>query len=99
MENAVILIRDGKIAAVGTDLEIPVEARPWTGEKRFAGLSSFGFGGTNSHIVLSAAPVKKIAENAVERPQHLLCLAAKAPDALNHMNSQREVNGLKRLKP
>ena len=29
----------------------------------------------------------------------LVRFIAKAPDALNHMNSQREANGLKRLKP
>ncbi len=31
-------------------------ARPWPREKRNAGVSSFGFGGTNFHVVLSAAP-------------------------------------------
>lgn len=29
-------------------------ARPWTGAKRIAGVSAFGFGGTNFHTVLSA---------------------------------------------
>ncbi|HEY7072472.1 MAG TPA: polyketide synthase [Acidimicrobiales bacterium] len=31
-------------------------ARPWTDERRVAGVSSFGFGGTNFHAVLEAEP-------------------------------------------
>jgi acyl transferase domain-containing protein len=31
-------------------------ARPWTAERRVAGVSSFGFGGTNFHAVLESEP-------------------------------------------
>ncbi len=41
---------------------------PWTGDRRFAGVSSFGFGGTNAHVVLAAAPV-----TAREREQPQRC--------------------------
>ena len=34
---------------------IPTEAMAWPG-RRVAGVSSFGFGGTNAHVVLEAAP-------------------------------------------
>ncbi|WP_018410106.1 type I polyketide synthase [Methyloversatilis thermotolerans] len=38
-------------------VEVLAQPRPWTGgEARHAGVSSFGFGGTNAHVVLSAAP-------------------------------------------
>src|SRR5690606_894416 len=32
------------------------EARPWAAERRVAGVSAFGFGGTNFHAVLEAHP-------------------------------------------
>ncbi len=34
-------------------IEIPIEATPWTEKERVAGVSSFSFSGTNSHIVIS----------------------------------------------
>jgi len=39
-------------------LEVATTARPWPTEngERLAGVSSFGFGGTNAHVVLSSAP-------------------------------------------
>ena len=39
-----------------TPLAIPTEPTPWEAEKRLAGVSSFGFGGTNAHVVLEEAP-------------------------------------------
>ncbi len=43
----------------GTRLEIRAGGSPWPrGDRpRFAGVSAFGFGGTNAHIVLEEAPV------------------------------------------
>ncbi|MCC6569045.1 MAG: acyltransferase domain-containing protein, partial [Anaerolineales bacterium] len=42
----------------GSRIEIGTYLRPWKRREtpRFAGVSSFGFGGTNAHIVLSDAP-------------------------------------------
>jgi amino acid adenylation domain-containing protein len=44
---------------LGDVLAVPTEARPWprSDQRRYAGVSSFGFGGTNAHIVLEEAPV------------------------------------------
>jgi acyl transferase domain-containing protein/NAD(P)-dependent dehydrogenase (short-subunit alcohol dehydrogenase family) len=44
----------------GFDLLVPVSAEPWQtpadGSRRFAGVSAFGFGGTNVHLVLEETP-------------------------------------------
>jgi acyl transferase domain-containing protein len=43
-----------------TRFVVPTEGRPWasaSGALRLAGVSSFGFGGTNAHVVLEEAPV------------------------------------------
>jgi acyl transferase domain-containing protein/NADPH:quinone reductase-like Zn-dependent oxidoreductase/acyl carrier protein len=48
-----------EISLTGTRLKIPTENTPWTrGEKpRAAGVSSFGLGGTNGHVILEEAPL------------------------------------------
>ncbi len=35
---------------------VPTVVRPWVGRERVAAVSSFGFGGTNGHLVLGEAP-------------------------------------------
>ncbi len=40
----------------GTPFAIPTEIQPWDATRRFAGISSFGFGGTNAHLILEEAP-------------------------------------------
>ena len=60
---------------------------------RRAAVSSFGFGGTNVHVILEEAPVPK--ETSASRPLQLLPLSAKCPAALDayghaladHLNS------------
>ncbi|MCB0180221.1 MAG: SDR family NAD(P)-dependent oxidoreductase, partial [Anaerolineae bacterium] len=68
---------------------IPTQHTPWpVGEKgRLAGVSSFGFSGTNAHIVLEEAPVRNSEPITQERPLHLLTLSAKSEAALkDHIN-------------
>ncbi|WP_437835301.1 type I polyketide synthase [Sorangium sp. So ce1153] len=65
-------------------VEIPAAAQPWAsdGEPRVGGVSSFGFSGTNVHVVLEEAPEAAPVETPVERPLHLLALSAKSDGAL-----------------
>ena len=60
---------------------VPTEVSPWKGEElRFAGVSAFGFSGTNAHMVLEAGPPAAPAEptGAVR----LLTLSARTESAL-----------------
>jgi len=74
---------------------------PKSSSTALAGVSSFGFGGTNSHVVLEEAPrqPKAKSENLLARPLHLLTLSAKTEKALedlvrsyqNHLASHQEL--------
>jgi acyl transferase domain-containing protein/acyl-CoA synthetase (AMP-forming)/AMP-acid ligase II/NADPH:quinone reductase-like Zn-dependent oxidoreductase/acyl carrier protein/trans-aconitate methyltransferase len=88
----------------GTRFRIPTETVPWPNDQqaRVAGVSSFGFGGTNAHVVLSEAPLSGPRRSriprqandaqqpapAVERPLQLLNLSAKSEPALREMSAR-----------
>ncbi len=64
------------------DIRVATESIPWEGH-RIAGVSSFGFSGTNAHIIVEEAPVPTPIENATpERPLHVLTLSAQNEHAL-----------------
>nr|QBM78307.1 polyketide synthase [Moorena bouillonii bAprat14] len=80
-------------------LQVPTQLTPWLskGEKRVAGVSSFGMSGTNAHIVLEEAPIEVRrqksevrSEEYLERPVHILTLSAKTEKALEDLVNSYE---------
>lgn len=65
---------------------------PWTPKHgpRRAGVSAFGIGGTNAHVVLEEAPPlsAKSPKTAFTRPKHLLCISAKNASALHALRER-----------
>jgi acyl transferase domain-containing protein len=73
-----------------TPIQIPTELQEWTDQEqpRLAGVSAFGFGGTNAHVILEEAPPQVKHENLRERSSHLLTLSAKTEPALQALVSR-----------
>jgi acyl transferase domain-containing protein len=66
-------------------LALPTAVTPWPDQSHaaIAGVSAFGFGGTNAHVVLEeATPAARPATPAQERQAFMLPLSARSPDAL-----------------
>jgi acyl transferase domain-containing protein/NADPH:quinone reductase-like Zn-dependent oxidoreductase/NADP-dependent 3-hydroxy acid dehydrogenase YdfG len=63
---------------------IPTQLTNWEpiNGKRIAGVSSFGFTGSNAHAILEEAPEAKAAADGMERPLQLLTLSARDEGAL-----------------
>jgi acyl transferase domain-containing protein/surfactin synthase thioesterase subunit len=77
---------------------VPTAVTPWPDvERRIAGVSSFGFSGTNAHLVLEASPDRVNSPlngqgadvgDLSESPWQLLTLSAKTPTALTDLVSR-----------
>lgn len=91
-----------RISLAASNASIPTRLTPWArnGKRRVAGVSSFGFVGTNAHLVVEEAP-EAVAEKQVGlQPVHrLLALSARSPGGLrelagrySRMLSQRSVD-------
>ncbi|NEO70920.1 type I polyketide synthase, partial [Moorena sp. SIO3H5] len=83
-------------------VQVSTQLTPWqrNGKSRLAGVSSFGFSGTNAHVILEQAPepVKVKHQDSQKRPLHLLTLSGKTDKALaelvnryqRHLETHRE---------
>ncbi len=99
--KAVLQLREGELAPIPgfespnpeidfarTPFYVPAEAQPWksNGTPRRIGVSSFGMGGTNAHVVLEEAPERPPRARA-ERPVQVLPLSARDPRALDELTA------------
>lgn len=75
------------IAWADYPVRVTAQGRDWPrGERRrLAGVSSFGFSGTNAHVVIEEAPATVSTEAPHSRPVHCLPLSARSSHALAHL--------------
>ncbi|WP_448512657.1 CurL C-terminal domain-containing protein [Photorhabdus laumondii] len=72
----------------GSPFQLLTQNRPWTSSgTRVAGISCFGFGGSNAHVVISEAPAAR-SLNRINRPSWLITLSAKTSYSLESMRRQ-----------
>ncbi|HJR00339.1 MAG TPA: type I polyketide synthase [Methylomirabilota bacterium] len=69
----------------GFPVTIATEALAWPEGRRIAGVSSFGFSGTNAHILLEAAPDRTPAHVSPSVQRHVLTLSARGEAALREL--------------
>jgi microcystin synthetase protein McyG len=70
-------------ALAGSELRVPAEPVSWpsgTGRRRIAGVSSFGFSGTNAHLIIQEAPASLV--QSAQAGTEVLTASAKTPNAL-----------------
>lgn len=69
----------------GSPFRLLTENLDWhSDDPRVAGISSFGFGGSNAHLVLSQAPQTK-PNQMPNKPAYLVTLSARSPRSLEQM--------------
>ncbi len=70
-------------------IAVPTELTPWepVNAKRMAAISSFGFSGTNAHLIVEEAPTVTNHRAEQDRPVHILALSARNAEALRQLST------------
>ncbi|MDU8606104.1 MULTISPECIES: SDR family NAD(P)-dependent oxidoreductase [unclassified Pseudomonas syringae group] len=71
-----------------TPFSLLTEKQPWRSNDRVAGISSFGFGGTNAHVVLTQADAPTQQVTAQPGQLHLVGLCARTKESLERMRDE-----------
>ena len=68
-------------------LRIPTQVEPWqpADGRHVAAVSSFGFGGTNAHVLVTAGPETARSQRRPGHSLHVLCISAKKETALREL--------------
>jgi acyl transferase domain-containing protein/acyl carrier protein len=79
---------------VNLPVQVATERRPWPrGEqRRIGGVSSFGFSGTNVHVVVEEPPVARADQGSPERPLHIVTLSARTDAVLSQLARRWETH-------
>ncbi|MEV0944975.1 beta-ketoacyl synthase N-terminal-like domain-containing protein, partial [Micromonospora wenchangensis] len=101
LAKIVLCLRDGVVPGVPVPsvnprlrldtgpLYLPSRPRSWPAAPvRRAGVSGFGFGGTNAHVVAEAANGPAPTTTGAGRPAEVLALSADSPDVLRELAAQ-----------
>lgn len=80
-----------RISLAGSRIVIPSKTQPWPRTShRLAGVSSFGFGGTNAHMIVGEAPARSRLEGLPSRPCNILTLSARTESAVKTLAGRFE---------
>ncbi|HIY41882.1 MAG TPA: hypothetical protein H9836_12205, partial [Candidatus Nocardiopsis merdipullorum] len=93
--KAVLVLRHGIIPPIhvkelnqqirlGDGVQIPAESSTWAEKGRLAGVDSFGYGGTNVHVVVGEAP-HRTKGTGPEEPE-VLVLSARSKESLTELS-------------
>jgi acyl transferase domain-containing protein/SAM-dependent methyltransferase len=69
-------------------VSVVTAVRPFPHDARgrlLAGVSAFGFSGTNAHVIMEASQPIEAQQPAIERPAHVLTLSARTNEALREL--------------
>ncbi|HLJ19181.1 MAG TPA: beta-ketoacyl synthase N-terminal-like domain-containing protein, partial [Stellaceae bacterium] len=101
--KAILAIRHGQIPAslhvktlnphldwARLPVRVVTEPAAWPEGPRIAGVSSFGFGGTNAHVLVEGPPERLRSKGEFERPLHIFAASARSPEALTELTSRYE---------